>query len=279
MLSNMFLLLIAAALGPAEAATETAETKSANPRVIPAKTVVLTFDDAVQSHLDVVAPLLKKHGFGATFFVCNLWMNDEANSLSWEDIRRLHDLGFEIGNHSWTHAGFNSSKSAGTLEAELKKVDDALAAVGVPRPVSFGWPGNAFGPEAVAVLREHGIRFARRGMQPEKAYGEIHFGPLFDPSRYDALLIPTSGDAYPIWTLDHFKQLVDQAVEGKAVILQFHGVPDVAHPWVHTPPEMFAKYMEYLHSSGFHVIALRDLGPYIDRSIAVPDPMRDKRYP
>jgi hypothetical protein len=36
---------------------------------IPDKLVVLTFDDASKSHVTVAAPLLKKHGFGATFFV------------------------------------------------------------------------------------------------------------------------------------------------------------------------------------------------------------------
>jgi peptidoglycan/xylan/chitin deacetylase (PgdA/CDA1 family) len=34
---------------------------------IPDKLVVLTFDDASKSHVTVAAPLLKKHGFGATF--------------------------------------------------------------------------------------------------------------------------------------------------------------------------------------------------------------------
>ena len=36
---------------------------------IPDRLVVLTFDDSVASHATFVAPLLKKHGFGATFFI------------------------------------------------------------------------------------------------------------------------------------------------------------------------------------------------------------------
>ena len=36
---------------------------------VPDKIVVLTFDDSVASHATFVAPLLKKHGFGATFFI------------------------------------------------------------------------------------------------------------------------------------------------------------------------------------------------------------------
>jgi len=37
---------------------------------VPDKVVALTFDDASASHATFVAPLLKKFGFGATFFVC-----------------------------------------------------------------------------------------------------------------------------------------------------------------------------------------------------------------
>ncbi|WDE97338.1 polysaccharide deacetylase family protein [Lentisphaera profundi] len=33
------------------------------------KTVILTFDDSVKSKAEFVAPLLKKHGFNATFFI------------------------------------------------------------------------------------------------------------------------------------------------------------------------------------------------------------------
>src|SRR5262249_5395042 len=36
---------------------------------IPDRLVVLTFDDASKSHFTVARPLLKKYGFGATFFV------------------------------------------------------------------------------------------------------------------------------------------------------------------------------------------------------------------
>ena len=249
------------------------------PKPIPDKTVVLTFDDAVKSHCTFVGPLLKEYGFGATFFITQEWMKDKENSMSWEDVAALHKMGFEIGNHSWTHAGFGDPAMAPKLCEELDKIDEALSAVGVPRPVSFGWPGNGFCPEALAELSKAGIKYARRGMQPEKPYGQIQLGPLYEPKVYDPLLIPTSGDAYPEWTLDHFKQVVDRAQDGKIAVVQFHGVPDIAHPWVHTPPERFREYMEYLKQGGFHVIALRDLGSYIDPHYTVNDPMRERRYP
>jgi peptidoglycan-N-acetylglucosamine deacetylase len=228
------------------------------------KIVVLTFDDAVQSHLDYVAPLLKEKGFGATFFVCNAWMNDTANFMSWDDVGKLYKLGFEIGNHSWDHAPMSRNVEIDRMKENLARVDSALHANGVPRPVSFAYPGNVYSPRAVEKIRELGYRFARRGMQPEIPYGQIAKGPLFDPKVNNRLVIATSADAYPQWTLDHFKTIISRAEVGKAIILQFHGVPDIAHPWVHTDPVKFAQFMNYLDSTGVKVIALRDLDKYFD---------------
>ncbi|MBX3175969.1 MAG: polysaccharide deacetylase family protein [Candidatus Hydrogenedentes bacterium] len=231
---------------------------------LPEKTVVLTFDDAVKSHVTFVAPALKERGFGATFYVTHRWMEDGENFLTWEDVAAIHAMGFEIGNHTWTHQGFASPAEAARLEGELALVEYALAKVGVPKPVTFAWPGNAFCIEGVRVLEKLGYQLARRGMQPEMPYGRIEIGPRYEPDRHHRLLIPTTGDAYPDWTLDHFKKLVHTGKPGQPVILQFHGVPDVAHPWVHTDPDRFIEFMDYLKAEGFNTIALRDLIPAAD---------------
>ncbi|MEI6395959.1 MAG: polysaccharide deacetylase family protein [Verrucomicrobiota bacterium] len=123
---------------------------------IPPKTLVLTFDDAVKSHLDIVATLLKQHGFGATFFISHAWMNDTEHFLSWEQVAKLHQMGFEIGNHTWTHAGFNTPRMAARLAGELALIENELAKVAVPKPITFAWTGNAFGPDCLAVLEKAG---------------------------------------------------------------------------------------------------------------------------
>jgi peptidoglycan/xylan/chitin deacetylase (PgdA/CDA1 family) len=238
---------------------------------------VLTLDDAVKSHVRFAAPLLAELGFGATFFITHRWMDDAENFLSWQDVREIHRMGFEIGNHSWTHPNFSTPRAASLLEAELALVENELAKVEVPKPTSFAWCGNGFGPEAHRALSELGYRFARRGMQPEQPYGEIAVGPAYDPSKHDPLLIPTTGDAYPDWTLEHFGKVLDASANG-IVVLQFHGVPDVAHPWVHTPPERFEEYMRELKRRDFEVIAMRDLERFAP-PVAAEDPMRAARHP
>jgi peptidoglycan/xylan/chitin deacetylase (PgdA/CDA1 family) len=245
---------------------------------IPAKLVVLTFDDAVKSHRNFVAPLLKELGFGATFFVTHGWMQDTEYFMSWRDIGDIHAIGFEIGNHSWTHADFSVPRNAARLGGELALVENELKKVRVPTPVSFAYSGNFFGPEALQILRERGYRLARRGGSPEAEYGTLQVGPAFDPRRHHPLLIPTTGDAYPQWTLEHFVHIVSQAKAGRAAVLQFHGVPDVKHPWVHTPPDSFRQYMSYLKDHGYRVIALRELEDYINIANPPSDPLTKARY-
>jgi len=246
---------------------------------IPDKLVVLTFDAAVKSHRTFVAPLLKELGFNATFFVSHRWMTEPSHFMSWAEIAEIHRMGFEIGNHSWTHADFSVPRNAARLEGELALVERELMAVNVPRPVSFAYSGNCFGPEAVTRLAACQYRFARRGMQPEVQYGKIEVGPAFNPSGHHPLLIPTTGDAYPDWTLEHFERVVSTARHGSIAVLQFHGVPDLQHPWAHTPPERFREYMTYLKRNRFRAIALRDLAGFVNQEKPPADPLLAARYP
>jgi peptidoglycan/xylan/chitin deacetylase (PgdA/CDA1 family) len=72
---------------------------------VPEKLVVLTFDDSVASHHSVVRPILKRYGFGATFFITEgfTFRTDKQDYMTWEQIRELHADGFEIGNHTRDH--------------------------------------------------------------------------------------------------------------------------------------------------------------------------------
>lgn len=45
---------------------------------------------------------------------------------------------------------------------------------------------------------------------------------------------------------------------------QAHGVPDLDHPWVHTEPDRFERYVAHLRDNNFNIVVLRDLDAYID---------------
>jgi peptidoglycan/xylan/chitin deacetylase (PgdA/CDA1 family) len=231
--------------------------------LVPDKLVVLTFDDSAKSHATYVAPRLKKLGFGATFFITEGFdfPTNKTGYMTWEEIAGLHTMGFEIGNHTAKHANA-ARQTREALTADLELIERRCGEHGLPRPVSFAYPGNEIGGIVVEVLKERGYRLARRGGAPEFPY-EGGQGVAFDPRKHELLSIPSAGDARPAWTLEDFVRAVSQAKGGKIAVLQFHGVPDREHPWVSTEPELFEKYLGYLKDNGYTVIALRDVAKYL----------------
>jgi peptidoglycan/xylan/chitin deacetylase (PgdA/CDA1 family) len=239
---------------------------------IPDKLVALTFDDSVKSHYTVVRPLLKKYGFGASFFITEGFdfPTNKQDYMTWEEIVELHQDGFEIGNHTRDHLSITDENVEQVAE-QLEGIQRRCEEHGLPRTTSFAWPGNSLSLKALNVLAEHGIRFARRGGSPEHEY-EGGRGFAYEPGLDHPLLIPSAGDARPAWEMEDFIRAVQQARGGNIAVLQFHGVPDRAHPWVHSSPEQFEQYMRYLADNGYTVIALRDLARYVDSTITPQNP-------
>jgi peptidoglycan/xylan/chitin deacetylase (PgdA/CDA1 family) len=240
---------------------------------VPDKVVVLTFDDSSASHHAVARPLLKRLGFGATFFITEgfTFRTNKRDYMTWEQIAELHRDGFEIGNHTRDHLGV-TEKSLPRLAEQLEAIAARCREHGIPAPVSFAWPGNRIHVEALPILAAAGIRFARRGGEPEVPYAKGG-GVPYEPDADHPLLIPTTADARPVWTLDHVKAAVAQARGGRIAVLQFHGVPDGEHPWVNTPRERFEEYMAWLKDAGCTVIALRDVARYTAGKAVPADPM------
>lgn len=100
--------------------------------ISPGKTVVLTFDDAVSNHAAFAAPLLSELGFHATFFICEFPPDFAVNKrqyMTWEQIRSLDAAGFEIANHTMTHAGLNAMAPE-TCEKEIELLEARFRDVG-----------------------------------------------------------------------------------------------------------------------------------------------------
>ena len=221
-------------------------------KAIPDKTVILTFDDGVSTHATYVAPLLKKYGFTATFYVCEFPPDfaDKHKYMSWEQMEGLYKMGFEVANHTHTHKNVGKIAEPLLIE-ELEYIEQKLTSFGAARPVTFAYPGYGTSALALAVLQKRGYQFARAG-----------FDRVYDPETDHPLLIPG------FTTRANNKELIMEAFakarNGKIAVLTIHGVPDYAHDWVTTPPELFESYLQYLKDNQYHLIAMRDLAEYID---------------
>ena len=233
---------------------------------VPDRLVALTFDDGPKSQYTFAAPLLKECGFNATFYITEglRFLVDKDRYMTWEEVAALDRDGFEIGNHTQHHNNV-TQQSPMELRADIDHIDKRCLENGITEPTTFCYPGYSNDPEAVAVLRERGFRFARRGTEPEFPYdNEGGRGPAYDPAIHDPLLIPTTGASGPNWDFDDFLWALDQARDGHIAVLTFHGVPDLDHPWVDTKPDLFERYVTHLRDNDFTVVALRDLDRHID---------------
>lgn len=219
---------------------------------IPDKLVVLTFDDAVSTHATLVGPLLKQYGFGGTFFVCEFPpdFEDKSKYMSWEQIQELGQMGFEIANHTQHHTHVNQIDESELIK-ELTYIENKCMELGLEKPTSFAYPAYDTDEEVISTLEKQGYRLARAG--GSQAY---------DPNAHHPYLIPsfsTTGD-----DKERVLNAIQEARDGKIVVLTVHGVPDYAHDWVTTPPELFKDYLQYLHDNDYQVIALKNLENYID---------------
>src|SRR5713226_2073520 len=98
--------------------------------------VVLTFDDSAKSHFTVARPLLKRLGFGATFFITEGFdfRDNKRDYMTWEEIAQLHRDGFEIGNHTRDHQPATKANLR-DLAAQVRGINARCREHGIPAPV------------------------------------------------------------------------------------------------------------------------------------------------
>jgi peptidoglycan/xylan/chitin deacetylase (PgdA/CDA1 family) len=87
-------------------------------------TLAVTFDDGYRDNYEYAAPTLRSLGLPATFFVVSDFMETDTVAwwdvecapppawMTWEQVRRLHADGFEIGAHTRTHANLGQISGA-----------------------------------------------------------------------------------------------------------------------------------------------------------------------
>lgn len=95
-------------------------------RPLPARAVVLTFDDGHLSFYQHAFPLLKKHGFPATMFLYSDFIG-ARDALKWPQIQEMAESGLvDFQSHSRTHANLVQKLPGESLAAYQGRVDGEL---------------------------------------------------------------------------------------------------------------------------------------------------------
>lgn len=147
--------------------------------VLPARPVVITFDDGLQGCADHAVPVLRSHGFTAVFYLVtglvgrtSRWMASEIGIelplMSWDTARVLAAEGFQLGAHTVSHPRLAGLERA-RCRAELAEARHTLEAE-LGRPVRhLAYPFGSYDAAVQAVAAEVGYSTAcstRGGLSP-----------------------------------------------------------------------------------------------------------------
>ena len=140
---------------------------------LPAKPVILTFDDGSNDWVTTVLPLLQARGMVAEFYLTLTAVSD--GRITWPEVQTLAAAGEGIGAHDVHHVQLaelgdgRPDASPATMWAEVNGARNTIGShVGV-YPDSMAYVGGGFSPALEALVRQAGYTTARsilRGIVP-----------------------------------------------------------------------------------------------------------------
>lgn len=128
------------------------------------RAVVITFDDGYRDNYTVAAPALRAAGLTATFFVATGFIGTDRAfehdaregkdypKLTWDDLRVMEAVGFEIGSHTINHANLGHADEA-VMRQEIYESLDALNRELGAHPRAFAFPWGKPGDISTAAVR------------------------------------------------------------------------------------------------------------------------------
>lgn len=137
---------------------------------LPARALLLTFDDAYADLLSAACPLLTERGIPAVAFAVtgrvgstNEWDRrigaGTLRLLDADGLRALTTHGVEIGSHGSSHRPLDRL-APDELHEELEGSALALEALGLPRPRALSYPHGRWAPELSVATRRAGYAAA-----------------------------------------------------------------------------------------------------------------------
>ncbi len=248
--------------------TLTAAMKAADPvkKPIPRGLVLMTFDDSTIDHYEVACPVLEKYGGKAVLMTTEMahpmgggpGFEDKTRFMTWEQIRELSDRGHEIANHSWTHpVNMYTMDDAAMLE-QIRVIDQRCAQYGIPKPITFGYPGGGCTKHMEDVLRAEGYRWGRGELKGQER--QLMGCAPYDPYLDTPMIVPNVAAMTP----GDFKTLIDATEGGKVLLMVKHEVVGGMMP----EPMPFEDQIKCICDNGGRCITFRKLEEYIDPELA-----------
>ncbi len=178
----------------------------------PPRSVLLTFDDGYADTVYVALPRLQAYGMRATLFIItgyigqsNRWNTRacyDAQHMSWDEVRRWHENGGDLGGHSHLHhcmTRLSLEEMRETVQQNKRLLEEETGIT----PRAFAYPYGRFNQAVIDVIRQHyELAFATDGgtwdaRTNRYAINRLTVSPAWNiedfAARLDAALLNVSG--------------------------------------------------------------------------------------
>jgi len=124
---------------------------------LPAKPLLITFDDCYQDNYDNAFPILKQNNAIATFFVITEFVDKYSDRLTSQEIKEMYTSGMSFGSHTVSHVAL-ASQSEDSMWKELffsKQFLEQILAVPID---TIAYPGGSYNSETIRIAEGLGYR-------------------------------------------------------------------------------------------------------------------------
>jgi len=150
---------------------------------LPAKSVMITFDDGYMSNYMFAYPILKQYGFKAVIFAITggiqtkgvVFHPDQLDMLSWMQVAASSDV-FEYGSHTNAlHTAVNGKTGLVSVSLDQAKADLLYSQKRLNNKRLFAYPMGQYTSQIVDMLRDSGVDLA---FTTNKGYVAQNSNPL-----------------------------------------------------------------------------------------------------
>ena len=226
--------------------------------------IVLTYDDALPSQLNIAIPQLDAAGFKGTFFLDGDITS--ADMLRW---RKVQNSGHELGNHSLFHPCpramlpdrknyFTENYDVDRMLGEIAAMNNVLFGIDGKTPRTYSVPCSQTlvgGVDYIDSLRKSGlVQYVRTG-------GDQYLSFVSALRKQDVLRVPSWGPVdSPGSTL--LIAYVDRVRGARGLgVLQFHGV---GGDYLEVSAQAHQELLDYLRKTpDVEVMTFRDAMDYV----------------
>jgi peptidoglycan/xylan/chitin deacetylase (PgdA/CDA1 family) len=123
---------------------------------LPAKPIMLTFDDTRIDQYNLALPELTKYGYKGVYFVMTVSLG-RPGYMSADQIKQLSDEGNVIGSHTWDHHNVKQYEGNDWI-TQIEKPSQQLQKI-TGKPIDyFAYPFGLWNKEAIVQLKKHGFK-------------------------------------------------------------------------------------------------------------------------